>query len=206
MRINQHPVLSFILCFSVVAWVFTGCTAMSEKVPPTDATSTTAVMSVKVPPVDTTRPTEVRLEADIPNHPLLNAYHWQSDQPKMSASALVGANDVIKLKAFGTDPDGGIKKVSIYIAFRACRSTSIHGISVIQLEAKTEGERVVDESLAKIGELTPTERSVTYTLDVQAERKNYDGVLFEAHAIATNFSGLEAYTSKLNFGWGCSPP
>lgn len=206
MRINQHPVLSFILCFSVVAWVFTGCTTMSEKVPSTDTISPTAVMSVKVPPVDTTHPTEVRLEADIPNHPLLNAYHWQSGQPEMSASALVGANDVIKLKAFGTDPDGGVKKVSIYIAFRACRSTSIHGISVIQLEAKTEGERVVDESFAKIGELTPTERSIIYTLDVQAERKNYDGVLFEVHAVATNFSGLEAYTSKLNFGWGCSPP
>ena len=124
----------------------------------------------------------------------------------MSAAALVGANDVIKLEAFGTDPDGGVKKVSIYIAFRACRSTSIHGISVIQLEAKSEGERAIDESFAKIDELIPIERSVTYTLDVQAERTNYDGVLFEAHAIATNFSGLEAYTSKLNFGCGCSPP
>jgi len=205
LRVNQHAVLSFILCSSVV-WVFTGCTMMSEKVPSTGATSPPAVMSVKVPPVDTTRPTEVRLEADIPNQPLLNAYHWQPGQPKVSAFTLVGANDVIKLEAFGTDPDGGIKKVSIYIAFRACRSTSIHGISVIQLEAKTEGERVVDESFAKIGELTPTERSIIYTLDVQAERKNYDGVLFEVHAVATNFSGLEAYTSKLNFGWGCSPP
>jgi hypothetical protein len=206
LRINQQPVLSFILCFSVVAWVFTGCTTMSEKVPPTEATGHTVVMAVKVPPVDTTRPTEVRLEADIPNHPLLNAYLWQPSQPKVSASTRVGANDVIKLEAFGTDPDGGVKKVSIYIALRACLSTSIHGISVIQLEAKSEGERAIDESFAKIGELTPIERSVAYTLDVQEERKNYDGVLFEVHAIATNFSGLEAYTGKLNFGWGCSPP
>lgn len=179
---------------------------MPEKAPSTEAAGPAAVASVKAPPVDTTYPAEVRLEADAPNQPLLNAYLWLPGQPKVSASARVGANDTIQLRAFGTDPDGGIKKVSIYIAFRACRSTSIHGISVIQLEAKSEGERAIDEGFAKIGELIPIERSVAYTLDVQAERKNYDGVLFEVHAVATNFSGLEAYTSKLNFGWGCSPP
>jgi hypothetical protein len=142
--------------------------------------------TVVVPASDPTAPTALWIQADVPGQPLTNVPLGAPD-----ASVTAGHTDVIHVTAMGTDNDGGLQRVRIWMSVQR---TSAGVISGPGLAGAPTAENA---STATVGQKAEVTRSVSLDLGVDTLMRNANSLKLELHAEAVNFSGRSVTTALL---------
>ena len=142
--------------------------------------------TVVVPATDPTAPTALWVQADVPGQPLTNVPLGAPD-----ASVTAGHTDVIHVTAMGTDNDGGLQRVRIWMTVQRTSGGVITGPGLAGAPAAENA------STATVGQQAEVTRSVSLDLGIDTLMRNTNSLTLELHGEAVNFSGRSVTTALL---------
>lgn len=139
-----------------------------------------------VPVTDPTPPDALWLQADIPGEPLANVMLGGT-----AANASAGHAEVIRVTVRGTDSDGGLKRVRIWMNTRRTTGGVSTGPGLAGLPAAE------DVSSATVGGQAEATRYVSLDLGTDTLMRGANSLTIELHGEAVNFHGGAVTTSLL---------
>ena len=142
--------------------------------------------TVVVPANDPTAPTALWIQADVPGQPLTNVPLGARD-----AGVTAGHTDVVHVTAMGTDNDGGLQRVRIWMTVQRSSGGVITGPGLAGAPAAENA------STAAVGQPAEVTRSVSLDLGIDTLMRNTNSLTLELHAEAVNFSGRAVNTALL---------
>jgi hypothetical protein len=141
---------------------------------------------VRVPASDSTPPTALWLQAQIPNQPFYNAYlNGTGDTANLVDDAKV------HVVAQGSDPDGGVKEVRIFMTTKRSKPGVTEGPTLAGAPVAK------DTSTAQVGSLTDPTRTVTFDFTLSDLKQTFQTLNIDMWAEVENFHGGIVHTAHL---------